>query len=205
MLNFRLPYLAISPSDFWQRWHISLSSWLRDYLYVPLGGNRGSSFNTTRNLMLTMLLGGLWHGAAWNFVLWGAYHGVLLILFRAFVTSQAPEFGSMRWWLRVVLMFHLTCLGWMIFRVESLNQLSNLFAALASGWVLTEELAQTCWMLVLLCLPLMLVQLLEERTRDLDVIRGLSLFPRSVAYAAAMTSILILGSFGDREFIYFQF
>lgn len=85
MLNFRLPYFAISPSDFWKRWHISLSSWLRDYLYIPLGGNRGGTGMMYRNLMVTMILGGLWHGAAWNFVLWGVYHGGIQVIYRAFL------------------------------------------------------------------------------------------------------------------------
>src|SRR3972149_1993846 len=79
MVNFRLPYFALNPTDFWQRWHISLSTWLRDYLYIPLGGNRKSNLITCRNLFLTMLLGGLWHGASWNFVIWGAYHGLIPI------------------------------------------------------------------------------------------------------------------------------
>jgi alginate O-acetyltransferase complex protein AlgI len=95
MLNFNLPYAARNPSDFWKRWHISLSSWLRDYLYIPLGGNRHGTFNTYRNLMLTMLLGGLWHGAAWTFVLWGAYHGFLLVIYR--VGSAARERGAGAW------------------------------------------------------------------------------------------------------------
>ncbi len=82
MDNFREPYFARSPSDFWQRWHISLSTWLRDYLYISLGGNRGGRLTTYRNLILTMLLGGLWHGAAWNFVWWGLYHGTLLVGYR---------------------------------------------------------------------------------------------------------------------------
>ncbi|WP_197466079.1 MBOAT family protein, partial [Oleiphilus sp. HI0080] len=81
-INFNRPYLAQTPSDFWKRWHISLSSWLRDYLYISLGGNRGGRFFTARNLLLTMLLGGLWHGAAWNFVLWGAFHGMILVMSR---------------------------------------------------------------------------------------------------------------------------
>ena len=76
--NFNSPYRALNPSDFWRRWHISLSRCLRDYLYISLGGNRGSEARTYRNLMITMLLGGLWHGAAWTFVVWGAYHGILL-------------------------------------------------------------------------------------------------------------------------------
>lgn len=87
-LNFNRPYFAITPSDFWRRWHISLSSWLRDYLYIPLGGNRGGELLVYRNLMLTMLLGGLWHGASWNFVLWGFLHGLILIVYRVFKIDQ---------------------------------------------------------------------------------------------------------------------
>ncbi|MEO0660529.1 MAG: MBOAT family O-acyltransferase, partial [Planctomycetota bacterium] len=82
MLNFRLPYFATGPSDFWNRWHVSLSTWLRDYLYIPLGGNRGGHLSTYRNQFLVMALGGLWHGAAWPYVLWGSYHGVLLVIER---------------------------------------------------------------------------------------------------------------------------
>src|SRR6185369_5311298 len=76
--NFRYPYAAIGFTDFWRRWHITLSSWLRDYLYIPLGGNRRGEFRTYFNLMMTMLLGGLWHGASWTFVVWGALHGIYL-------------------------------------------------------------------------------------------------------------------------------
>ncbi len=97
MLNFRLPYFATNPSEFWQRWHISLSSWLRDYLYIPLGGNRGTSLSTYRNLLLTMLLGGLWHGAAWNFVIWGAYHGFLLIGHRVIQGAMKQNESWLRW------------------------------------------------------------------------------------------------------------
>lgn len=85
--NFKLPYTATSFSDFWKRWHISLSSWLREYLYIPLGGNRVADFTTYRNLLITMLLGGLWHGASWNFVIWGFLHGILLALERWFRNS----------------------------------------------------------------------------------------------------------------------
>lgn len=131
MHNFNLPYFSRSPSEFWQRWHISLSSWLRDYLYIPLGGNRGSKYATYKNLSLTMLLGGLWHGAAWNFIVWGAYHGVLLSVYRAIpdkfsiwwrrsrVTNAIVYLGSM------VLFFLLTCYGWLLFRAESLSQITE--------------------------------------------------------------------------------
>lgn len=90
MLNFKVPYFATNPSEFWRRWHISLSSWLRDYLYIPLGGNRNGRLQTYRNLFVTMLLGGLWHGAAWKFVLWGAYHGTLLALHRIMSKFSFP-------------------------------------------------------------------------------------------------------------------
>src|SRR5438445_5255097 len=79
-----MPYIAANVSDFWRRWHISLSSWLRDYLFIPLGGSRGTEWQTRRNLLVTMTLGGLWHGASWTFVAWGALHGMLLIVHRAF-------------------------------------------------------------------------------------------------------------------------
>ena len=93
--NFNMPYLALTITDFWRRWHISLSGWLRDYLYIPLGGNRGSRLRTYRNLMLTMLLGGLWHGANWTFVAWGGLHGLYLVGYRIFA-----DFKRDRPWLR---------------------------------------------------------------------------------------------------------
>lgn len=137
--NFNYPYLARSITDFWRRWHISLSTWLRDYLYVPLGGNRHGTFNTYRNLMITMTLGGLWHGAAWNFVIWGAYQGALLIIERLFGWGPAPQavdengdaagrrrsFGrrlslAFRWLVAQYFVF----LGWLIFRVGNFEDLA---------------------------------------------------------------------------------
>lgn len=112
-VNFRRPYLAGSITDFWRRWHISLSSWLRDYLYIPLGGNRKGTTRTYINLMLTMLLGGLWHGASWTFVIWGGWHGLLLALERA-LGMDAP-----RWWC-VPLTWLLVLHGWVLFRVATL-------------------------------------------------------------------------------------
>jgi D-alanyl-lipoteichoic acid acyltransferase DltB (MBOAT superfamily) len=96
ILNFNQPYFARNPSEFWQRWHISLSSWLRDYLYIPLGGNRHGEWATYCNLMITMLLGGLWHGAAWNFVLWGAYQGAILCAYRALAPPRRRPRGAPR-------------------------------------------------------------------------------------------------------------
>ena len=117
--NFRMPYFAASPAEFWRRWHITLSTWLRDYLYIPLGGNRHGAWQTYRNLMLTMLLGGLWHGAAWTFVVWGGYHGLLLVVQRAISWPSWTRSATLRP-ARVTLTFLLVCVGWVFFRAGSL-------------------------------------------------------------------------------------
>ena len=141
--NFNSPYKALDPSDFWQRWHISLSSCLRDYLYIPLGGNRHGEWNTYRNLMLTMLFGGLWHGAAWTFVVWGMYHGLLLVAYRL----------GARWWdplpagVRQISMFFFVVIGWVFFRATSFSMaatlLQNMFSPVAGANVADPLLAAT--------------------------------------------------------------
>jgi alginate O-acetyltransferase complex protein AlgI len=134
--NFDRPYLASGPRDFWRRWHISLSTWLRDYLYVPLGGNRRGLARTYVNLFLTMLLGGLWHGAAWTFVLWGGYHGVLLAAERALVRDRVGRVSALAARVPLVVKrlvtFHLVCLGWVLFRAPSLAVADALLRAIES-------------------------------------------------------------------------
>jgi D-alanyl-lipoteichoic acid acyltransferase DltB (MBOAT superfamily) len=136
MENFRQPYLSRNITAFWRTWHISLSSWLRDYLYVPLGGNRRGRWTTYRNLMLTMLLGGLWHGAAWTFVVWGGLHGAFLIGHRlarrgAPEGAEAPPFG----WRDVVpafVTFNLACVAWIFFRAQSFHQAFTYLSGIAT-------------------------------------------------------------------------
>ena len=118
--NFNSPYKALDPSDFWRRWHISLSSCLRDYLYIPLGGNRHGEWRAVRNLMLTMLIGGLWHGASWNFVVWGAYHGLLLVLYRQF----ASTWDALPRLFRQAAMFLLALVGWVFFRSTDMHMVT---------------------------------------------------------------------------------
>ncbi len=134
--NFDAPYTAQDLQDFWRRWHISLSSWLRDYLYVPLGGSRGSAWKTYRNLMITMLLGGLWHGASWNFVVWGFLHGVALAATRMWQRARGrsdrardPRFA----WLRVALTFQYVCFAWVFFRAPSFGHATLLLSRVARG------------------------------------------------------------------------
>ena len=122
--NFKTPYAATSPQDFWRRWHISLSSWLRDYLYIPLGGSRNGVKRMIFALMMTMLLGGLWHGASWNFILWGFVHGLLLIIHRfgkdfSVVKITFEKIGKFGWLISWILTQICIFFTWMIFRVEN--------------------------------------------------------------------------------------
>ena len=137
MENFNQPYISQSITEFWRRWHISLSTWLRDYLYISLGGNRGTTLQTYRNLFLTMLLGGLWHGANWTFVIWGAWHGAWLAIERFFGVDAAPT--RVRPW-RWAFTFLLVVIGWVIFRAENLDVAWRMYAAMFSfsDWRLSE-------------------------------------------------------------------
>lgn len=135
--NFNSPYQSQSITEFWRRWHISLSAWLRDYLYIPLGGNRGGALRTRMNLLLVMIIGGLWHGAAWTYVTWGALHGVLLCVERArgwnSLVNRFPEP------VRVALTFLVVCLTWVVFRAHSIPHALRYFASLAG---LTDPAAE---------------------------------------------------------------
>ena len=203
VLNFRLPYFASGPQEFWSRWHISLSTWLRDYLYKPLGGNRRGPARTCANLMLTMVLGGLWHGAAWTFILWGFYHGLLLVLSK----SIPPRFtNSVPLWLRVFAFFHLTCYGWLIFRATSLAQLGTMTAAILTPGTFDTTLAGN---LLLLIAPVVAVQIIQQFTKRMDFLslpafRCPWLEVRTVCYAAMLYLTLFRGG-PAQSFIYFQF
>ena len=170
MLNFNLPYFARNPSDFWRRWHISLSSWLRDYLYKSLGGNRDGTYKTYRNLMLTMLLGGLWHGAAWNFVLWGFYHGAILVLHRLaepVLGVVGRGFGRAQWlWtaLCILGMFVLTCYGWLLFRAVSMQQIGQMTLALAHPFAGLD--VEALKRILLIVAPLVVVQIIQWRSGE---------------------------------------
>jgi alginate O-acetyltransferase complex protein AlgI len=209
MINFRLPYFALNPTDFWRRWHISLSTWLRDYLYVPLGGNRGSSLQTYRNLAITMLLGGLWHGAAWNFVLWGAYHGLILILYRIFEKKPAhldPWSGRHPYPLvaaKMLGMFTLTLIGWLIFRSTSLPQIGYMLANLAP--LASPQTTDMAAELAFFALPLLAVQLYQYITNDLLILTKLQSPIRVFFYSIGLLWIAVFGVRTLTEFIYFQF
>jgi D-alanyl-lipoteichoic acid acyltransferase DltB (MBOAT superfamily) len=210
VLNFNLPYLAKGARDFWRRWHISLSTWLRDYLYIPLGGNRGGGVRTASNLMVTMTLGGLWHGAAWTFLFWGIFHGLWLSLDRSSLGIRdrvRPRGGAPRWmWdaLAVVLTFHLVCVGWVLFRAPSIGGAVALFRALLVDW---SPGLTAAWIrpFLLLVSPLLLVQTVQAVTGDLEAPRRFWLPVRIALYAGLLIGILLFGQDHAAPFIYFQF
>jgi len=209
--NFNAPYTAVSITDFWRRWHMTLSRWLRDYLYVPLGGNRRGPLLTYRNLMLTMLLGGLWHGAAWRFVVWGGLHGVWLALERgvserrrARGIAPLPDTALLRA-LKRLATFHLVCLAWVFFRADSLDSALEVLARLFTGWGGATTLITPA---VLVAIAIGIGSQYVPRPA---VNRGLAVFTRlrpavqGVALALALMTIDALGPEGVAAFIYFQF
>ncbi len=271
-LNFNLPYFATSPKEFWNRWHISLSSWLRDYLYIPLGGNRGDRARwagnlmlaaavaglgvglgmyagatpgvqklltkapwlpgvagfllaagclaivlirpgtpamVQRNLMLTMVIGGLWHGASWTFVLWGFYQGALLIGHKLAepwlkrVQPTDPVEAACWKGLRIFVTFHLVCVGWVLFRAQSLDQALGLLGAIVRRPAIPPAAVMVP---VLVCvIPLLLVQLAQYLARDLEVVFRTPWYVRSVFYTILFYAFVIGGEFGGGQFLYFQF
>ncbi|HWE93196.1 MAG TPA: MBOAT family O-acyltransferase [Tepidisphaeraceae bacterium] len=206
MLNFNLPYAALSPSDFWRRWHISLSTWLRDYLYIPLGGSRGGVYLTYRNLLLTMLLGGLWHGASWTFVLWGAYHGALLIVYR--LLDLRPEDRNYPRWANVILwlvMLHLTCLGWLLFRAKNLTTISVFLQSILLHPHGSPEALAALKSLVFFGWLLLLFQVVQYAMKTLDPMARWHWFIRLNVWIFVVMSLLALASTQGTEFIYFAF
>lgn len=210
MWNFRMPYFSGSPSEFWQRWHISLSSWLRDYLYIPLGGNRQGLLMTARNLSLTMLLGGLWHGANWTFIAWGALHGLVLVLYRVFpflgAEANAGRHETFRRLVKVTLMFHIICVTWIFFRAEDIGQAFGMLGALLGPWNLGDPfVSYGLAMLVFFVLPFLLYELWLERQGDQLALMRKPALAQAVVLAYLILMLLVFPSVEPQVFIYFQF
>ncbi len=197
ILNFNNPYLATGLGEFWSRWHISLSTWFRDYVYIPLGGNRLGAFNTYRNLFITFLVSGIWHGAAWTFAIWGMLHGLGVMLTRelersAFYRERVPRLVKQAW------VFLYVCFAWIFFRAESLGD----------AGLIVHRIGTAAWQdpqIPLLMLALAAVvwgyqYLYESRFRAV-----LKSSPVRVGLAVGMILYLCLCSSGGGAFIYFQF
>ncbi|HUQ62537.1 MAG TPA: MBOAT family protein [Acidimicrobiales bacterium] len=206
--NFNQPYFSRSVTEFWRRWHISLSTWLRDYVYIPLGGNRGGELATYRNLLLTMLIGGLWHGAATTFVVWGGLHGLYLIGERRFTSAHSEDYR--RPWLlrrdlwRTLLTFQLVCVAWVFFRAPSTTAALRYLIGIADlqGGV-TDRKA-----IVLLALAgaaIVFIDLVQRRAGDHAALVDLSPALRGVVYGLMVVAIVIWSGGTSVPFIYFQF
>lgn len=208
MVNFKRPYFAKSITEFWQRWHISMSQWFRDYVYIPLGGNQESNFKTTRNLLITFLVSGLWHGAAWTFVLWGLLHGTAIFIERQFRLGIKVNV-VFKWAITMFIVVN----AWVLFRAESFLQLrqyySNIFGS--GGHVIPADLLTGNWSSVLfatlvtgICLLIFTYEYLEERDKVQP--DQTPKWIRISYYYVAITAILFLGVYqSPPSFIYFQF
>jgi D-alanyl-lipoteichoic acid acyltransferase DltB (MBOAT superfamily) len=215
MLNFNQPYFSTNPSEFWRRWHISLSSWLRDYLYIPLGGNRGGKLLNYRNLMITMVLGGLWHGAAWNYVLWGFYQGGILcahiMLFgKAKKAAQAEGASSTLATLKqaalTVSFFGVTCYGWLLFRAVSLDQVVAFTSTLIFDFGELALTIKTPTLAAVAGLPLLvLYEFFQYRAADPECYTRLVRPARGFLYACILFLTCMGMSNDPAQFIYFQF
>jgi D-alanyl-lipoteichoic acid acyltransferase DltB (MBOAT superfamily) len=201
--NFNAPYFSENPSEFWSRWHISLSSWLRDYLYIPLGGNRGGLARTARNLFITMILGGLWHGASWMFILWGAFHGLLLV-------AYLPLHGKLiklPLVFRRLMLFHLVCFGWMLFRAENFEQFNYLIWQIFSNFHYTLDTDQTLLLkkfLFYTTIPI-IYQYLQYSKKRLCPVFDWPVAMRAIFYVLLFYMIVIFGFNNAQSFIYSQF
>lgn len=200
--NFNLPYAAGSFSDFWRRWHMTLSEWLRDYLYIPLGGSRtGSGARNLANLLLTMMLCGLWHGAAWTFVFWGTLHGLLLVAERA--RGRNRDRAPAPVW-RSLVMLHLVALTWLPFRAKDFGNLVDYCRALLAGGA-GQPLTVGMLAVLAICALGWLSQHLAARHRLRHAFLALPLPVRAGAYALCWALVLVFNSGGAKSFIYFQF
>ena len=231
--NFRFPYASVGFTDFWRRWHISLSTWLRDYLYIPLGGNRAGPWRTHVNLMITMLLGGLWHGASWRFVVWGAMHGLFLVVERIYrqrwiptpqvvvgqanlarvENARAGRGGIVAWLgpiIGMLITFALVNLTWVFFRAETFTAAFQLSMRMV-GWPAPTGAAnlvgRSTILLVLGFTALMLTAQWWVRDSSLEAVAArLPRWVRSVALAVMVFLLAItFGTGDDNAFIYFQF
>lgn len=214
MVNFRQPFLARRLQDFWRRWHISLSTWLRDYLYIPLGGSAASGWKTSRNLLTTMLLGGLWHGAAWTYVVFGGIHGVVLSLERLIFPSKAaatcagaaaaPADGFFTIWGQRILTFNLFCLSLVFFRAPTLAAAVEMLGGLPD-FTWRSEYGSALLMLSIFALPLFLVDLMLEASGKEYLFAEAPYAVRTATAVVALFLLAFLSGSKLNTFIYFQF
>jgi len=208
--NFHFPYAAIGFSDFWRRWHISLSTWLRDYLYIPLGGNRKGTARTYANLMITMLLGGLWHGASWTFVVWGGLHALYLAAERPLRNRLGNRPAFQKTPVKMLLgavTFALVCLAWVFFRADTFPRAFTIAAAMLGSVVASPDLHLGRFEALITAVTMGSILVAHWTLRDVSLETAVQKTPwllRSLVLAAMLVAIVMMPG-EDRAFIYFQF
>jgi D-alanyl-lipoteichoic acid acyltransferase DltB (MBOAT superfamily) len=202
--NFDQPYRATSLQEFWRRWHISLSSWLRDYLYIPLGGSKGGLFATCRNIFITFVLGGLWHGASWTFVAWGALHGIGLSIERIWQSAKPASWGRIPAIIGLIVTFHVVCLSWILFRSETFDLALAYLRGFGDWSTPATELTPFLGILIVLGLGMHFLppRAIESST---GLFKGLPSPVLGVGVAAAILIVDAMRPEGIAPFIYYQF
>lgn len=205
--NFNAPYFATSINDFWKKWHISLTTWFREYLYLPLGGNRVNQFRWLINILFVFIVSGFWHGANWTFIIWGAVHGFVYLLetyfskFTGIKTKQLNVFWQI---LSAIKTFLIVCFAWVFFRAESFNQALDIFSSLFSNFQLEDQfkVSPTVWVLLTLFI---IADFVLKNIRFDQWLNKLVFSARWTVYAVLLFSIMALGGVTHQAFIYFQF
>ena len=215
MRNFNFPYFSRDIAEFWRRWHISLSSWLKDYLYISLGGNRKGKIRTYMNLMITMLLGGLWHGASISFILWGALHGIALAAHK-FIMGHFSSFKAlgceMKPWRRVLgvlITFHVVCFGWILFRATSMKAVGEMLSQIFTNFhpeVFMQFVSGYKGVFALMVIGYVL-HFMPKRSEDVlrEIVTRSPLLIQAAILAIAIFIVVQFKSAGVQPFIYFQF
>ena len=217
MDNFKTPYFSTTIKEFWSRWHISLSSWFKDYVYIPLGGNRCSRLRHYFNLLATFLVSGLWHGANITFVIWGGIHGLLQILEDIFHIKKNTKTYSFSWFIRVILVFMLMSITWVFFRASNLHDalyifrhmfdgITNLRSYIVSGlYSFGVKAPYLLTMLAIYLIPLFIIDYINVKYDALTILNNKPIAIRYLAYFVLLLMILLLHYVGEVNFIYFQF
>lgn len=217
MDNFKTPYFSTTIKEFWSRWHISLSSWFKDYVYIPLGGNRCSKLRHYFNLLATFLVSGLWHGANITFVIWGGIHGLLQILEDIFHIKKNTKTYSFSWFIRVILVFMLMSITWVFFRASNLHDalyifrhmfdgITNLRSYIVSGlYSFGVKAPYLLTMLAIYLIPLFIIDYINVKYDALTILNNKPIAIRYLAYFVLLLMILLLHYVGEVNFIYFQF
>ena len=219
MENFRRPYLSRSIHEFWKRWHISLSTWFRDYVYIPLGGNRKGIYRWLLNLLIVFLTSGFWHGASWNFIIWGALHGIFTILYAYFFLRKESRLAklSILYWAGWIITFTVVSFAWIFFRATSFDDALLITKNLFSGWAILFQgkdassalylnYTFSSWLLsILLIAALLVIERMEEKKSIIAYIHSSKRWTRYAIYYIALLTLYLFGVYQQSSFIYFQF